>query len=85
LEVIHEYKRFGYRVTLYANRIEIDRKAGYMPGTKDTILLRSVVNVAVSPFSKELTLSLTDGSQKPVKVYGKDAEKLRQAILAAIP
>jgi len=85
MEVIHEYKRFGYRVTLYANRIEIDQKKGYMPGTKDTILLRSVVNVALSPFSKELTLSLTDGSQRKVLVYGKDAERLRLAILGAIP
>jgi len=77
LEVIHEYKRFGYWVTLYHDRIEI----------KDVILLSSVVGVTVSALrrdSKELTLSLTDGSQRNVLVYGKDADKLRQAILRVI-
>jgi hypothetical protein len=80
-EWVFQYERFGFKFTLYKNRIEV-RERGMLAWKSDTLLLRSITAVEVGLGGK-LRLTLADGKKREY-VLGLKAEEGRQALLALL-
>lgn len=82
--LLHEYKRFGYSVSVYSNRLSITdisgSKAGIFAPKVIDIFTKNIASVDIKGLSRSLVIRTTDGKTIDVKVFGKDAEKIRNLI-----
>ena len=79
-EYHYQYTRFGFELTVYANRVEVRQRA--LIGWKtDTLLLRTITDVGVRVGKLQLTLS--DGKVREY-VLGTKAEEARAALVALL-
>lgn len=84
MEKLHEYKRFGFSLAVYPNRITVVDKGGGVrgfAGPKETsIPVRSIASVAVQGLTRKLQIAMNDGTLRKIPVYGKDAERVRELV-----
>jgi len=82
---VFEYKLAGMRFAVYNNRIDVSEKSGFLfskPKT-ETILLRSVTDVAIVGTTRKLRITTADGHAREFALSTK-AEEARQAIVSLL-
>ena len=80
-EYLFHYERFGFKFTVWRNRIEIQERR-LIAWRSDTLLMRNISNVGVRLGGK-LQLTLSDGKTREY-VLGAEAEGARVTIIAQI-
>lgn len=84
MDKLYEYKRLGFRLEVYPNRIAIEDstgKAGFIAPDKIDILLKDISGLNVKGWSRSLELTMRDGSFRKIPIFGKNSEKLRKVVL----
>lgn len=76
-----QYTRFGFRFTVWINRIEVAQR-GMFAWKSDTLLIRNITDVGVRLGGK-LRITLSDGGVREY-VLGSKADAARVSILALI-
>ncbi len=82
-EPLARYKRFGFSMTVYPNRIEVKRLAFLWLSRTTVIPLKSVANVEKNTATNRLTVHTNDGKRHKF-VTGFQTGKLYEAILGAL-
>lgn len=80
---IFQEKRFGFEFTVYPNRIETSEGAFGATAKKDTILNKSITEVAVVGMTRKLQITTQDGRKRQYNLGG-NAEKAKQAIVGVL-
>ena len=81
-DILYEYKMAGYKVTLYANRLEMTRGVLGMNKT-ETILLRNISDVKAG-IGQRMTITTNDGKKHTLDIAGKAAEELRAKMMEVL-
>ena len=84
MDPIHTTKRLGYQTILYPNRLVISEKPGIFPAKETILLVKTIAGIDVARMNQELTIKTNDGRSTRIKVYGKEALALRDALLALL-
>ena len=66
---------------LYPNRLEIIEKAGPLLQKENTYLLKTITHIELQGLTKTVFITTTDGKKQEIKIFGKDAEQLKAALL----
>lgn len=81
-DVIKQATLMGQKVTLYANRIEIEKSRFPFGTSRETILLRNVTDISKG-LATQLTLTTTDGKKHKLPLGG-DFKAWQDAISAQL-
>ena len=80
MNTLYEYKLPGYHLQLLPTALSIDERQ-VLSMSSTTILLRDIVLVNLRGLNRQVVLSLRDGKQVQLKVFGKDSDALYAALL----
>lgn len=75
---VYVHQRLGFHFAVYPNRIEVTKGTTFP--RKDTILVRSIIDIDVRRFSGTLRIKTIDGKKHDF-ILGLDAENARQVLL----
>jgi hypothetical protein len=80
---LFEEKRFGFRFTVYPNRIETQEGTFGRVAKNETLLLKTVTAVEVVGMSRKLRLTTQDGRVREYNL-GTHGEQARQTIVGLL-
>lgn len=80
---LHQYKRMGFRLEVWPNRIEVQEGTLPISKKKHSIPMRNVSSVSVEGKTRKLHIRTYDGEDWEFNVGG-DAQKVRDTIMEQV-
>ena len=86
-EKLYEYKRLGFKLTLYRDRISIEdrsTKSGvFVPNLVD-IRLQDISGINIKGLSRRLELTMRDGSFRQIPIFNPHSLEIRKLVFDLI-
>lgn len=87
VEKLFEYKRIGFKMAIYPNRIAIEdrsQKSGLFYPDKIDILIKDITGINIVGWKRRLQLTMRDGTFREIPVPYPASEKARDILLSLL-